>query len=75
MKLICTQASQVLGARLAGRLGVETIDVKYTRFPDGESSLIRDRTDDETAIAMGISPRTVHRDWDAGREWLAANLA
>ena len=31
--------------------------------------------DDETATAMGISPRTVHRDWDAGREWLAAQLA
>lgn len=31
--------------------------------------------DEETATAMGISARTVHRDWDAGREWLAANLA
>ena len=30
--------------------------------------------DDETAVALGISARTVHRDWDAGREWLAANL-
>jgi RNA polymerase sigma factor (TIGR02999 family) len=30
--------------------------------------------DDETAAALGISARTVHRDWDAGREWLAAHL-
>jgi RNA polymerase sigma factor (TIGR02999 family) len=27
--------------------------------------------DDETAQALGISSRTVHRDWDAGRAWLA----
>lgn len=30
--------------------------------------------DDETAIAVGISPRTAHRDWDAARAWLAADL-
>ncbi|MGB0133397.1 ECF-type sigma factor [Dokdonella sp.] len=30
--------------------------------------------DEETAIALSISARTVHRDWDAGREWLASQL-
>lgn len=30
--------------------------------------------DDETATALGISPRTAHRDWDAARAWLAAQL-
>lgn len=30
--------------------------------------------DDETATALGISPRTAHRDWDAARAWLAARL-
>ena len=30
--------------------------------------------DDETALAVGISPRTAHRDWDAARAWLAADL-
>ena len=31
-------------------------------------------SDDETALALGISARTVHRDWDAGRDWLARQL-
>jgi RNA polymerase sigma factor (TIGR02999 family) len=30
--------------------------------------------DEETAIALSVSARTVHRDWDAGREWLAGQL-
>ena len=30
--------------------------------------------DEQTASALGISPRTAHRDWDAGRAWLAAAL-
>lgn len=55
MKIICTQASQVLGARLASRLGVETIDVKYSRFPDGECSLVRGPTDGETVIVGAVT--------------------
>lgn len=27
--------------------------------------------DEETATTLGISARTAHRDWDAGRAWLA----
>lgn len=30
--------------------------------------------DDETATALSVSARTVHRDWDASRQWLAARL-
>lgn len=30
--------------------------------------------DDETAIALSVSARTVHRDWDASRQWLATHL-
>lgn len=55
MKVVCTQASQVLGARLAGRLGVETIDVKFSRFPDGEASLVRGETDGETVIVGAVT--------------------
>src|SRR5665647_2460637 len=55
MKVVCTQASQVLGARLAGRLGVETIDVKFSRFPDGEISLARGETDGETLIVGAVT--------------------
>lgn len=30
--------------------------------------------DDETATALSVSARTVHRDWDVSRQWLAAHL-
>lgn len=30
--------------------------------------------DDDVALALGISPRTAHRDWDAARAWLAEAL-
>jgi ribose-phosphate pyrophosphokinase len=55
MKIVCTQASQVLGARIAGRLGVESIDVKFQRFPDGERSLARGETDQETVIVGAVT--------------------
>lgn len=30
--------------------------------------------DADTALALDLSPRTVHRDWDAAREWLAERV-
>lgn len=30
--------------------------------------------DEQTATALAISARTAHRDWDAGRAWLAQRL-
>lgn len=29
---------------------------------------------DDTALALDISPRTAHRDWDAAREWMAGHF-
>jgi RNA polymerase sigma factor (TIGR02999 family) len=31
-------------------------------------------TEDETAVALGVSPRTVKRDWAKARSWLYADL-
>lgn len=72
-------------AQLADERQFETlveIDAALNRLADVEPRQARvfecryfgGLNDDETAIALGISARTVHRDWDAGRQWLAATL-
>ena len=55
MKVISTERSQVLGARVAASLGVELVDVKFSRFPDGESYLNRSGLDDQTIIIGSIT--------------------
>jgi len=50
MKVICTERSQVLGARLARILQVPLVNVTFTRFPDGEHYLRTGALDDETVI-------------------------
>jgi ribose-phosphate pyrophosphokinase len=55
MKVISTERSQVLGARVAASLGVELVDVKFSRFPDGESYLNRSSLDDQTVIIGSVT--------------------
>jgi len=55
MKVISTERSQILAARLATALGTGMIDVKFSRFPDGELYLAAGELDDETVIVGSIS--------------------
>jgi ribose-phosphate pyrophosphokinase len=54
MRLICTEKSQILATSLARKLGVPLVDVKYSRFPDGELYLEAGELDDETIIVGSI---------------------
>ena len=55
MKVISTEKSQVLAARIAGALGAATADVKFARFPDGELYLTAGALDDETIIVGSVT--------------------
>lgn len=54
MKVICTEHSQVLATRVARALGTRLVEVKYSRFPDGEHYLQAGALDDETVIVSSI---------------------
>jgi ribose-phosphate pyrophosphokinase len=54
MKVICTERSQVLGARLAHILQVPIVNVAFSRFPDGEHYLVAGDLDDETVIVGSV---------------------
>lgn len=54
MRVICTERSQVLGARLARELSVPVVSVNFSRFPDGEHYLIAGELDDETVIVGSV---------------------
>ena len=54
MKVICTERSQVLGARLARVLKVPVVNVAFSRFPDGEHYLVAGALDDETVIVGSV---------------------
>jgi ribose-phosphate pyrophosphokinase len=54
MKVICTERSQVLGARIAKELQVPIVDLIFSRFPDGEHYLRAGDLDDETVIVGSI---------------------
>jgi ribose-phosphate pyrophosphokinase len=54
MKVICTEKSQILATQLAKVMNTEIVDVKFSRFPDGEQFLEAGTLDDETIIVGSI---------------------
>ena len=54
MKVICTEKSQILATSLARALKTSVVEVKYSRFPDGEHYLITGELDEETVIVGSV---------------------
>jgi ribose-phosphate pyrophosphokinase len=54
MKVICTEQSQVLATQVARALKTTVVDVKYSRFPDGEHYLLAGEIDDEMTIVGSV---------------------
>jgi ribose-phosphate pyrophosphokinase len=54
MKVICTEQSQVLATQVARELKTTVVDVKYSRFPDGEHYLLTGEIDDEMVIVGSV---------------------
>jgi len=54
MRIISTERSQVLAARIAEKLGIPVVETKFTRFPDGEMYLRCGELDDETLIVSSV---------------------
>jgi ribose-phosphate pyrophosphokinase len=54
MKVICTEQSQVLATLVARALKTTVVDVKYSRFPDGEQYLLAGDIDDEMTIVGSV---------------------
>jgi ribose-phosphate pyrophosphokinase len=55
MKVISTERSQILAARIAKALDTTVVDVQFSRFPDGELYLAAGELDDETVIVGSIT--------------------
>ncbi len=55
MKVISTEYSQILGARISQRLGVGLVDVKFSKFPDGELYLRTGALDEEMVIVGSVT--------------------
>lgn len=54
MKIISTERSQVLAARVSEITGYQLLDTKFNRFPDGELYLRTGETDEETIIVSSV---------------------
>jgi ribose-phosphate pyrophosphokinase len=55
MRVISTEHSQVLATRVARALDVKLVEVKFSRFPDGEHYLQAGELDDETIIIGSVA--------------------
>ena len=55
MKVISTEKSQILATRIAEALNTAIVDVKFSRFPDGEHYLAAGELDDETIIVGSVT--------------------
>jgi ribose-phosphate pyrophosphokinase len=55
MKVISTEKSQILAARIATALNTTMVDVKFSRFPDGELYLATGKLEEETVIVGSIT--------------------
>ena len=54
MKVICTEKTQILGSRVAEKLGAPLGEVRISRFPDGELYLRALDLDHETVIVSSL---------------------
>lgn len=60
MKVIYTEKSQLLAARVAHSLGCRIAEVKYTTFPDGEQYVrVMDLDDDMVIVASTVDSQSV----------------
>jgi ribose-phosphate pyrophosphokinase len=55
MRVISTESSQILAARLAGELGCSLVDVRFSRFPDGELYLRAGSLDNRTVVVGSVT--------------------
>jgi len=55
MKVISTEYSQILASRLAGANGWDLVDVRFSRFPDGEQYLKAGEIGDEVLVVGSIT--------------------
>ena len=60
MKVIYTEKSQLLAARVARHLGCRIAEVKYNTFPDGEQYVrVMDLDDDMVIVASTVDSQSV----------------
>jgi ribose-phosphate pyrophosphokinase len=55
MKVVCTECSQILGSRLAEAIGADLVEVKFSRFPDGELYLRTGPVDREMVVVGAVT--------------------